>query len=118
MPARTTAVFVDDPDDTPPTVTAELEPRAVGGRSGVFIVRAACADDVSSGDDLTLEADVNGVPVEDGDRMILIVDPRRNQVVRLGTVIIMRAPAFTLTVTCTDAAGNTATATDVAVFRR
>jgi len=117
VPARTTAVFVDTPDDTtPPVVTAELARRLVGRQTGIFEVRITCVDNVSSASEVELVADINGVPVANGDRVLLIVDSRRE--VREGrNLTIIRGPDFTLTATCTDAAGNSATATAVPPFR-
>jgi pullulanase/glycogen debranching enzyme len=107
VPARTTAVFVDDPDDTPPTVTAEL--RQVSGTRafGGYVVLVGCAD--PGGGPVELRADLNGLPVEHGDVFLLIRHPTPAAPVRIGTLTIMFGPSFTLTATCTDAAGNVST---------
>ncbi len=118
VPARTTAVFVEAPEDVvAPTVGADLVPIQVGAKQGRFRVLATCTDD--SSERCLIEADVNGVPVEDGDVVQLVVTPGRQRVTRVpgtGTVRIM-APAFTLTVTCTDPSGNAASAEVQPVFR-
>jgi pullulanase-type alpha-1,6-glucosidase len=107
VPARTTAVFVDDPDDTPPTLTAEL--RRVSGTAtmGGYMVLLGCAD--PGGGTVDLQADVNGVAVEHADVLLLIRYPTPAGPLRIGTLTILWGPSFTLTATCTDAAGNTTT---------
>ena len=119
IPARTTAVFVDATDDsTPPVVTAELR-RASGSLTmGAYVVLMSCTDETSPPGELTLTGDVNGTPVDHAAVLLLIVMPTRHPPARIGTLTIMWGPSFTLTATCTDAAGNTATATAVAQFRR
>jgi hypothetical protein len=110
VPARTTAVFVQAAADvTPPTVGAELVPIQSGAKQGKYRVVATCSDDVT--EQCVLEADINGVPVEDGDIVQLVVNPRPREVETVpGTGLVrIKAPEFTLTVTCTDEAGNTAT---------
>ena len=117
IPARTTAVFVDATDDTtPPVVTAEL--RRVSGTPvmGGYVVLMSCTDE--SPGPVTLTGDVNGTPVDHAAVLLLIVTPERHPPLRIGYLTIMWGPSFTLTATCTDAAGNTATATAEAVFRR
>jgi pullulanase-type alpha-1,6-glucosidase len=115
VPARTTAVFVDAVDDTtPPVVTAALVPGRVQRHIGTFTVDVSCTDDRTGA--LDLDADVNGIAVEDEDELLLVRQPR-SAVVDLGPVLILSGPKFTLTATCTDAAGNEATATAVAQFR-
>jgi pullulanase-type alpha-1,6-glucosidase len=118
VPARTTAVFVEAPADVePPTVDAELVPIQVGAKQGKYTVKVSCTDNVTA--DCVLEADINGVPVADGDVVQLIVQPGSQSVdVVPGTGSTrFRAPDFTLTVTCTDEAGNTTTETVTPQFR-
>ena len=107
VPARTTAVFVDDPDDTPPTLTAEL--RRVSGTPAMagYVVLLACAD--PGGGAVELAADVNGVEVEHADVLLLIRNATPAGPLRSGNLTILWGPSFTFTATCTDAAGNTTT---------
>ena len=107
VPARTTAVFVDDPDDTPPTLTAEL--RRVSGMPGMggYVVLLSCTD--PGGGAVELTADVNGVPVRHADVLLLIRYPTPDGPLRIGDLTILWGPSFTMTATCTDAAGNTST---------
>ncbi len=117
VPARTTAVFVTD--ITPPEVNAALDFVRGGVNSAWFTVGFTCTD--ASG--ATGEADINGVPVENGEEVHLVIfdpsdpDPlphwRRN---RLGKLTIWDS-AFELTVTCRDGAGNTAVVSVAPLFR-
>ena len=116
VPARTTAVFVDlGPDLTPPTATAELHRvLRIGNDAGIFLVDARCSDDRG---DVTTTADINGVPVDDGDVAVLVRQRRSRSLTAPGIVFIW-GPSFALTVTCTDLAGNTDTATATPRFGR
>ncbi len=116
VPARTTAVFVDAPPDTiAPTITAALDRQALIGKTGIFTVRMTCADDRDTAPVIT--GDVNGVTVANGDVMWLVVSSIKASW-RVGALVVIAGPKFTLTSTCADAAGNTATATATALFRR
>lgn len=61
-------------------------------------------------------ADLNGVPVTDGQITQLVKAPGQPITMRLGPVLFMKDESFTLTVTGTDARGNSATATAEPVF--
>ncbi len=118
VPARTTAVFVQAPADVePPEVSAELEPIQTGAKQGKFTVKVSCTDNVT--EECELSADINGVPVSDGDEVQLVVNPGQQTVETVpGTgVLKIKAPAFALTVTCTDEAGNSTTVTVEPEFR-
>jgi pullulanase-type alpha-1,6-glucosidase len=116
VPARTTAVFVHaPPDTTAPTVTAAVDRLALIGKTGIFKVRTTCTDDRDQAP--VMSADVNGFTVNDGDMLWLVISST-NRSWRLGSVVVMTGPKFTLTSTCADAAGNIATATAQALFRR
>jgi pullulanase-type alpha-1,6-glucosidase len=118
VPARTTAVFVDPVDDTtPPVVIAELVPDRVTPKSGTFRVVAECVDD-RPGETITSIL-LNGQPVVDGELVHLHVD-KRSRALRIPGLwrLHLWAPTFTLTVSCTDAAGNTTTSTAHAEFGR
>jgi hypothetical protein len=112
VPARTTAVFIDqEPDVTPPTATAELI--LVGGNGigrSEFQVVASCEDDRDP--DPSTTATINGVPVEDGQVVVFVPSNRERWQYRDG-VLFLYAKRFTLEVTCTDAPGNVGTATYV-----
>jgi hypothetical protein len=107
-------VFVDEgPDVTPPEARADLDRvLRLGRNAGVYVVVAECTDDRG---DVTTAADINGVPVEDGDIAFLFEHHRRRSIVTGNGVVFTWAPRFTLTVTCTDAAGNTTTASSSGV---
>ena len=109
VPARSTAVFVDVQDNVPPTVSAALVPIQTGAKQGKFTVQVSCTDDVTK--DCALKAELNGVPVKNGDVVQLVVNPGKQTVqTNPGTgVITIKAPSFTMTVTCTDEAGNSST---------
>ncbi len=115
VPARTTAVFVErGPDLVPPEASAALDPLLVGRQVGRFRIAAACSDDRPG---VTTDVTFNGVPVSDGDVVLLILSPRPRPHVETPSFFIFKGPEFELTVTCTDAAGNVATATATPEFR-
>ncbi len=117
VPARTTAVFVEAKGGMPPVVSAKLVPIQVGAKQGKFRVDIECSDDVT--ENCLVVADINGVPVADGDVVMLVVNPGPQKVERSpGTgVITIKAPSFTMTVTCTDEAGYSTTVTVAPQFR-
>jgi hypothetical protein len=119
VPARTTAAFVEQAtssaDTTPPVARAELYRVAATRTSGLFTVGAGCTDDVDPAP--TMLAALNGIPVADRTHLLLHRSNRRHHHRIFGTMIVW-APDFELAVTCTDAAGNTSTATAVPAFRR
>jgi hypothetical protein len=114
---RASATFaVEVRDTTKPTVAAALR-GVVRGRSEsegdgpAFTVRWTCTDAVGV---VTQAATLNGITVTKGQTVVLIEQrrgPTRSRLVR-GVLIVM-APSFKLSVTCTDAAGNARTATAV-----
>ncbi len=115
VPARTAAVFVvPEPDVTPPTVTAALELVQQRGRNGVYRVGASCVDTggvpwADGGVVAEFSAELNGVPVEDGQELFLVQRPGQQKVIENGPQVTIQAPSFELVVTCTDAWGNTTT---------
>ena len=74
---------------------------------GGYIVLLSCTD--PGGGPVELTADVNGVPVRHADVLLLIRYPTRDGPLRIGSLTILWGPSFTLTATCTDAAGNVST---------
>jgi pullulanase-type alpha-1,6-glucosidase len=109
IPARTAAVFVERaPDITPPAVVASLDRLWSVKATGLFRVGAACSDDRPGVSAPT--ATLNGVSVKHDDIALLITSPTR-ATIRLRDRLVMFAPKFELKVACSDAAGNTATAT-------
>ncbi len=105
VPARTTAVFVDqEPDTTAPEATAGL--LLVGG-NGVgrseFQVVAQCTDDRDPAPEVA--ATLNGVTVEDG-QVVVMIPSRRQWSQVVNGVLHLYGTWFTLVVTCTDDAGN------------
>jgi hypothetical protein len=116
VPARTTAVFVELQDTTAPRVKAKLKPLNVKHHKGWFRVRYACYDDQDPSPSVT--ATLNGVSVDDGTKVFLKVHRWKSGYRWVGNTLVMWSPSFELTVTCTDAAGNTKTKTVRPVFRR
>ncbi|MGB7983023.1 MAG: pullulanase-type alpha-1,6-glucosidase [Candidatus Nanopelagicales bacterium] len=118
VPARTTAVFVEVEDREPPVVEAQLVPVWVSSTFGKFRVAITCTDNVTR--DCASKADINGVEVADGDLVQLIRKPGRTFSWRnpKTKVITILAPSFTMKVTCTDEAGNSATKEVQPEFRR
>jgi hypothetical protein len=120
VPARTTAVFVDPwLDEVPPEASAGLKRIWATKKFGTFRVRAVCTDNVPEG--LVTSADINGVPVEHGEVVKLYTKKWGRQLVFTWPAkwpVRIWARDFTLTVTCTDAAGNETVATAEPEFRR
>jgi hypothetical protein len=116
VPARTTAVFVDVQDLEPPVVDAELDRTQAGKSQGKYIVNVSCTDNIADG--VVLSADINGVPVADGDEVQLVIRPGEQSVQEVpGTgVLKIMAPSFMMTVTCVDRAGNVTEVTVVPEF--
>jgi hypothetical protein len=85
-----------------------------GRRNGYFRVEYSCSDDTDP--DPVTTATLNGVPVADGTRTLLITRWRRGHL-WVGHTLIVWGPSFELTVTCTDASGNTTTVTAEPTFR-
>jgi hypothetical protein len=109
LPARTTAVFGDhEPVVSGPEVTAALiqvSPNTTGRRT--FEVAYACSDDRDPAP--SIEATINGAPVVDGQHVVLVPSGQNQWAVRDG-VLHLWDLVFSLTVICTDAWGNAATA--------
>ena len=102
-------------DQTPPVVAAELDRITATRNTGLFVVDFSCVDNVDP--DPECVADLNGVPVTDGQITHLVKAPGQPITLRLGPVLFMKDDSFTLTVTGTDERGNSATATAEPVFR-
>jgi len=88
-------------DRTAPEISAELT-RLFGK---VYEVSYSCTD--ASDPSPTCEGDINGVPVDDGQIVVLIRSRRPVASWTIGDFLFIRGRAFTLTVTGTDQAGNT-----------
>ena len=102
-------------DQTPPVVAAELDRITATRNTGLFVVDFSCVDKVDP--DPECVADLNGVPVTDGQITHLVETPGQPITLRLGPVLFMKDESFTLTVTGTDARGNSATTIAEPVFR-
>ena len=119
-------------DTTAPSVSAALEPIAeddgdaeddddaedegdVGDDDDAFKVVFGCSD-LCDADPTIISADINGVPVTNGQTLELVVDEDAQTVEVDDGVVTISAPSFVLTVTCTDASGNVGTATVSPVF--
>jgi hypothetical protein len=106
VPARTTAVFMLDV--TPPVVESTATQLTGSNNVGVFEISFACQD---NDPEATTVADLNGIPVENGQLVRLIENPGKPWWKWIEGILNIKAPEFTLTVTCTDRAGNTTTVT-------
>ncbi len=117
VPARTTAVFVDQaPDVTPPEAIADLVLVSGNGigRSQYQVV-AICTDDRDP--DPTTRAELNGARVQDGQVVTLVPSNRPRWVNRRGDLIVF-GKLFELTVKCTDEAGNSDLASAIVTLGR
>ncbi len=103
-------------DTTAPTVTAELVPVKVKKKKGCFRVEFSATDNCDA--DPTLVAVLNDHPVTDGQ----LVELKKKKKFRVklddgdsgsrdDSILEIEAPSFSLIATCTDASGNTGTAT-------
>ncbi len=98
------------PDTTAAKATAAMTPIGVfKRRGGLVAVTATCVDAVDP--DPATASDINGVRVQDGQRVTLSKSRTYGSYYRKGTLVIA-GPDATLTVVCTDASGNTSSATD------
>ena len=107
VPPRTTAVFVNA------ALGASAELRLLWGNDerAWFRVHYSCTPPTA-----TAEADINGIPVWNGQRVKLIIDDDGLRWFRRWGRLWIWDDAFELTVTCTDAAGDTAMATALPEF--
>jgi predicted extracellular nuclease len=103
-----------DLDQTPPVVEARFKRIVSVPKVGIFEVDYACVDNVDPGP--TCVGEINGIPVDDGQLVMLVKAPGKPSHHRVGSVLHIKAPSFTLTVTGTDDAGNQATATAIPQF--
>jgi hypothetical protein len=99
--------------DEPPECWAELVPIQVTETQGEFQVRYECTDDHEG---LMVEADINGVPVEDGMMVDLIIFYDGQVVYEMLGGWIIKALEFLLTVHAVDSAGQEAWAYAEPVF--
>ncbi|MEN8239952.1 MAG: ExeM/NucH family extracellular endonuclease, partial [Actinomycetota bacterium] len=90
-------------DHTPPVVTAEL----VYDHGVFYTVSFSCVDDLDPNP--TCEADINGVPVEDGQTVALVRNNGQARSWYEEGILRIKDSSFTLTVVGTDEHGNTAT---------
>jgi pullulanase-type alpha-1,6-glucosidase len=104
VPARTTAVFTGDV--TPPVVNVEISFDHGGPDVAWFVVSFSCSD---ADPVTTTVADINGVPVVDGQMVRLIHHPNRTDSVQKKSRLDIYGAEFLLTVTCTDSSGNSTT---------
>jgi pullulanase-type alpha-1,6-glucosidase len=102
IPARTTAVFTNDV--TPPVVDAEIAFDHGGSQVAWFAVGYSCID---NDPDTTVLADINGVPVVDGQIVRLLHHPNRTDSMQHENRLDIYGQEFLLTVTCADSSGNT-----------
>lgn len=91
-------------DTTPPAVTASFEAVDNDGHGDLFRVVFECSDGCDA--DPTATADVNGISVSKGQLVKIELDDDADAEFEDG-ILEIEAPSVVLTVTCTDAEGNT-----------
>ena len=124
----TDTVSVTVVDTTPPVVTAALVPIDVNKNKGTFEVQFSCTDACDSDPAITT-ATLNGVEVTNGQIVELQVKKAKSlksdksgksgksgKSEKDDAILSLDGPAFELTVTCVDGAGNEATATATPAF--
>jgi len=99
--------------NTPPVVTASLEPICGEDDEGLFRVVFSAEDAENNITSLLVE--LNGIPVENGQVVELELDEESESEFDDG-ILEIEAPSFTLTVTATDSEGASDTATSSAEF--
>jgi uncharacterized protein len=104
-----------DLDQTAPTVTADFDTVVATRHLGIFVVDFSCEDNVDP--DPECVAELNDVPVEDGQIVVLLEAPGRPWAKEIFGVLNMKASDFELTVVGTDEAGNTTSETAEPSFR-
>jgi hypothetical protein len=104
-----------DEDLKPPKVKAELDRYWSDRNRGWFRVDFSCWDRVDRRPSCV--ADINGIQVRDCQKVHLVESDGSVKTYRAHGVLYIKAPEFLLTVTGTDDAGNTATATAEPRFR-
>ncbi|MEX1124317.1 MAG: hypothetical protein WD895_02895 [Acidimicrobiia bacterium] len=102
-------------DLRPPEVKAEFDRYWTANNRGWFRVDFACWDRADRHP--TCVADINGVPVRDGQKVYLVNTAGPTRSYRAHGVLYIEAQVFLLTVTGTDDHGNTATATAAPYFK-
>jgi 3-phytase len=118
LPGPAPRITSERPADTraPSAEAALVAAGKVDDDEGRFHVRAACRDDLRDG--VTTTVHLNGVPVENGELVKLELDDKTKVKRKNGKALKMKAPAFHLVVSCTDRAGNVATAAAAPAFAR
>jgi hypothetical protein len=102
-------------DGTGPEIEAEFAKIYAGFFTGLFRTEYSC-DDISGV--ASCEGDINGISVEDGQKVFLIKSRWGNPWSRMiGSVLYIKDSEFTLTVTGVDEVGNSATETAEPEFR-
>lgn len=102
-------------DQAPPVVEAEFDRIWATRRIGRFVVDYSCVDDIDANP--TCEGDINGISVDDGQRVFLIKARGSTWHRMIGSTLFIKDSSFLLTVVGTDASGNTATTTAEPMFR-
>ncbi|HSJ84757.1 MAG TPA: ExeM/NucH family extracellular endonuclease [Acidimicrobiia bacterium] len=103
-------------DQKPPKVKANLDRIFAHHDRGWFRVDFSCKDEVDRSPECV--ADLNGIPVQDGQKVYLIRSPGVPWTFGSGRVLFIKDESFLLTVTGTDDSGNSATDSDEPRFRR
>lgn len=112
-------------DETAPAVTASLAPTGGGDDDddeGRFLVSFSADDNCDSTAVLSCTATLKtpgcaSVTVTEGQRVDFEMENDECEVEREGSILEIEGPSLTLSVSCTDAAGNTGTATAVVAAR-
>ncbi|MDP9144477.1 MAG: ExeM/NucH family extracellular endonuclease, partial [Actinomycetota bacterium] len=102
-------------DRTPPRVNADLDRIWSSANKGLFRIDFSCKDKIDR--DPECVADLNGIEVRDGQKVLLIQSSGTPWTLKVHDTIYIKDDSFLLTVTGTDVAGNSATDTAEPYFR-
>ncbi len=98
-------VVISVVDTSTPQVTAALLPAGkVGPNDGTFEVDYSCSDTFDQS--VSVTAELNAVPVEDGQVVKLKLDKENEIKTVKGDQLFLVGPQFELVVTCSDSSGN------------
>jgi hypothetical protein len=101
-------------DSLAPVVTANLTPIESNESDKRFVVTFSATDNVGV---TQLSANLNGIPVSNGQTVELKLKNKEQQVTKLvGGIVRIEATSFLLTVTASDSVGNIGSATATPVF--
>lgn len=101
-------------DEASPTVNATFAPvGVVNKKAGRFRIQFTCSD--SCDPNVTTTATLNGIPVTNG-QIVSLKLTKKIKKIKEQNILKLRAPSFSLIVTCMDGSGNVGTATATPSF--